>query len=230
MGCGIPHYIFGRVAHTDWGATSVKPGDANRDWPNHLTTNIISSADFVSNKTRTLRLTAPADGLTFDHAQPSGGPKLIAPDGDKPSGVTLVTAKLSFPTFSTFFFIWRHFSKQWRFVDISRYHERSLWIAVNVNIIPSWEKISFTYTTTMIDCFVFSDERFRPLFRTKMTKYSSFFTKTFSLLNEFPNITGTLNTRSAVECAIFCLTDTTECQHFVYTDPHGAEGSCLILM
>ena len=77
----------------------------------------------------------------------------------------------------------------------------------------------------------FPDNRFVHLFRTKMTRSSSFFVKTYSLLTEYPNITATLTARSAGECGLICMIRADKCQHFHYIDRNGTEsGTCLVLV
>ena len=76
----------------------------------------------------------------------------------------------------------------------------------------------------------FPDDRFVYLFGTKMTQALPYYTKTYSLLTEYPNITSTVNSRSAVDCALICLAGTNRCQHFIYNDGEEIINSCHLLL
>ena len=76
----------------------------------------------------------------------------------------------------------------------------------------------------------FPDDRFVYLFRTKMTQALPYYTKTYSLLTEYPNITSTVSSRSAVDCALICLAETNRCQHFIYNDGEEIINSCHLLL
>ena len=77
--------------------------------------------------------------------------------------------------------------------------------------------------------FFLTDARFAYLFKTKMTKVGPRFTKSHSMIQDYPGVTTTAHARSAIECSLLCEAYASFCNHFHFAG-HNTSDNCNLLM
>ena len=77
--------------------------------------------------------------------------------------------------------------------------------------------------------FFLTDARFAHLFETKLTKVGPRFTKSHSMIQDYPVVMTTAHARSAIECSLLCEAYATFCNRIHFAG-HNADDNCVLLM